>query len=189
MASDIETVTIVKDKDSTQKPIMQKENDLMLGYANLQDLATSLFGLKMTVINFIGAVIAVATTFITDYIWNDAKAVYMLLFLVGIDAITGIAKAIKAKTFSSAKLPRVLVIMIAYTTLLGIAWNLSKISPFYDFLPAILYGGFISTLLISIFENLHFLNLIPTKMYNYVRKKLDLIQVLVFGGMGKKDKK
>jgi hypothetical protein len=184
-----ELIAVSKDKDNIQKPIMQKENDLMLGYANHHDLLSTIFGLKLMAVNGIVALAAVITTFITSYIWDDANAIYMLLLLIGVDAVTGIFKAIKAKTFSSAKLPRILVIMVTYTTMLGIAWNISKFSPFYNFLPAVLYGGFVSTLIVSIFENLHQLNWIPDNLYNLIKGKLDLLQQFVFGKNFNKKKK
>ena len=194
MALNQETVhrisTIVEHKDTIENPIMQKDNDLMLGYSNSHDLLSSIFGFKLAAINFIVAISAVLTTFITDYIWDDAKAIYILLLLIGVDAATGIFKAIKAKIFSSAKLPRILVIMVVYTTMLGVAWNISKISPFYAFLPAVLYGGFVSTLMVSIFENLHQLKFIPDNVYNVVKTKLELLQAFMFGkNFNKKGKK
>ena len=185
-----ETIVVATSKDTIEKTIMQKENDLMLGYANFHDLISSIFGLKLAAINFIAAMIAMFTTFITNYVWDDARAIYILLVLILVDALTGISKAIKAKTFSSAKLPRILVIMVAYTTLLGVTWNVSKVSPFYAFLPAVLYGGFVSTLIVSIFENLHQLKWIPDNIYNLVMTKLELLQQFVFGkNFNKKRKK
>ena len=194
MAFNPETSTkisaVIEHKDTIENPIMQKGNDLMLGYANSHDLLSSIFGFKLAAINFVVAITAAITTFITDYIWDDAKAIYILLMLITVDAATGIFKAVKSKTFSSAKLPRILVIMVVYTTMLGIAWNVSKISPFYAFLPAVLYGGFISTLIVSIFENLHQLKWIPDNIYNLVKNKLELLQAFVFGrNFNKKGKK
>lgn len=179
-------------KDSNKKIIMQipKENDLMLGYANQHDLLSTVFGVKLMVINLIASFFAIISTFITDYVYDDAKAIYILLALIAVDAVTGIMKAVKVKKFSSSKLPRILVIMVIYTTMLGLSWNISKVSPFYVFLPGILYGGFISTLIISIFENLHELKYVPDNLYNLVRGKLDLIQAFVFGkNFNKKGKK
>ena len=181
MAFNQETVAVATSKDTIEKTIMQKDNDLMLGYANTHDLLSSIFGLKLVVLNFIAAFAAAMTTFITDYVWDDAKAVYLLLVIIGVDALTGVFRAVKTKTFSSAKLPRILVIMVVYTTMLGIAWNISKVSPFYAFLPAVLYGGFVSTLVVSIFENLHQLSWIPDNLYKLIKTKLELLQQFVFG--------
>ena len=185
-----EIVAVATHKDNIEKTIMQKDNNLMLGYENSHDLLSSIFGLKLVAANAIVAFVASTTTFITDYIWDDAKSVYILLMLIAVDALTGIFKAIKANNFSSSKLPRILVIMVAYTTLLSLAWNISKGSPIYAFLPAVLYGGFVSTLIISIFENLHQLKWIPDNIYNLVKNKLDLLQQFVFGkNFNKKNKK
>lgn len=168
---------------------MQKDNHLMLGYANWHELTDSLLGLKQTVFNFFIAFLAIMTTFINDYVWDNAAAIYFMLFLISVDAVTGISKSIKNKTFSSSRLPRILVIMLTYTTLLAISWNIAKFSPFYFWLPGALYGGFVATLLVSVFENLHNLKLIPDRIYNLVSRKLTSLQDLILGSKNKKSKK
>jgi hypothetical protein len=168
---------------------MQKDNHLMLGYANWHEFTDSLFGLKQTVLNSMVALLAVLTTFINNYVWNDAGAIYFMLFLIAFDATTGVFKAVKNKTFSSARLPRILVIMITYTSLLALAWNVAKFSPFYSWLPGILYGGFIATLIVSIFENLHALKIVPERIYSLVSKKLEALQALILGDKKNKKKK
>jgi len=168
---------------------MQKDNHLMLGYANLHELTSSLLGFKQTVFNFLIASLAIMTTFINNYIWDNAAAIYFMLFLISVDACTGIAKSVKNNTFSSSRLPRILVIMITYTTLLAISWNIAKFSPFYYWLPGALYGGFIATLVVSIFENLHHLKLIPSRVYDLVHSKLTSLQDLILGNKKKSNKK
>lgn len=161
--------------------MIHKNNKLMLGYENLSDLVTTVFGTKCITLNIMGGIIAGASAFITQYVWDDAKAVFILLGLIVLDAITGIFRAIKQKTFSSARLPRVLVIIILYTGLLSIGWNLAHISALYGWIPSILYGGFVTTLFVSIFENIHALGLVPDNIYNYIKTKIDLLQSFVFG--------
>ncbi len=153
----------------------------MLGYENSKELLNSAFGLKQIPINLIGVLITTISTFITNYVWDDARAVYTLIGIILIDAITGISRAIKSHTFSSAKLPRILVIIIVYTGMLSIGWNLSKVSQFYSWIPAVLYGGFVMTLLVSIFENMHELKLIPDNLYFYIKNKIELLQSFIFG--------
>ena len=70
-----------------------------MGFDSFKDLMDSILGLKNPIINFFMAIIAGSSSFITSYIWDDASAVYFLLFLVGIDAFTGVWKAYKYKTF------------------------------------------------------------------------------------------
>jgi phage-related holin len=181
MSVNPEFTTITDVKDKVEKDKMQKDNELMLGYSNTDDLLSSLFGLKLFIINIFGAMAAAITTFITSYIWDDATAIYMMLVLIIADATTGIIKSIKNKTFSSSRLPRVLVIMVVYTSLLAISWNVAKQSPFYAWLPPFLYGGFITTLLVSIFENLNQLGLLPKKIFNYFHGKMSHLQAFLFG--------
>lgn len=185
----IETLTIAI-KDSIKEVKMQnKDNHLMIGFANLHDLATSAFGLKSSVITFMISLFGALTAFITTYIYDDAKAVYTLLALIGLDAFTGIIKSIKNKTFSSARLPRILVIIIVYMSLLGIGWSLSKISSFYLWIPSALYFGFVTTLMISIVENLNQLGLISDGIFNAIKGKINLLQKFIFGKNYKNTKK
>jgi hypothetical protein len=176
-------------KDSKNSFYMQKNNHLMLGFISWHELFEKIIGIKQLAFNFFLAMAAVLTTFINDYVWNDAKAVYFMLFLISFDALTGVSKSIKNKTFSSARLPRILVIMIVYTSLLALSWNISKFSPLYYWLPGALYGGFIATLIVSIFENLHALNLIPDRLYDMVKSKLESLQSLIMGADKNKKKK
>lgn len=168
---------------------MQKNNHLMLGFISWHELFDKIVGVKQSVFNFFIAMVAVITTFINNYVWDDAKAIYFMLFLICFDAATGIYKSIKNKTFSSSRLPRILVIMVIYTSLLAVSWNISKYSPFYYWLPGALYGGFIATLVVSIFENLHALNLIPERLYQTIKSKLDALQALIMGADKSKKKK
>jgi hypothetical protein len=78
--------------------------------------------------------------------------------------------------------------MISYTGLLAISSNIAKYSPFYSFLPGILYGGFIATLVVSVFENLHALKVIPNRIYDTVMTKLEFLQSFIFGPKKDKDK-
>jgi hypothetical protein len=174
-------------KDTKTSFYMQKNNHLMLGFISWHELFDKIIGIKQLVFNFFLAMAAVMTTFINDYVWDDAKAIYFMLFLIIFDAATGIYKSLKNKTFSSSRLPRILVIMVIYTSLLAISWNISKFSPFYYWLPGALYGGFIATLIVSIFENLHALNIIPDRLYQMIKSKLDALQSLIMGA--KKDKR
>lgn len=176
-------------KDSKSNSNIQKNNHLMLGFISWHELFEKIIGVKQSVFNFSIATIAVITTFINNYVWDDAKAIYFMLFLIIFDAITGISKSLKFKMFSSSRLPRILVIMVIYTSLLAISWNISKYSPFYYWLPGALYGGFIAILVVSIFENLHALNLIPDRLYDSVKGKLDALQNLILGAQKDKKKK
>ena len=159
-------------KNTKNKNAMQKNNHLILGFDSLSDFFNTLLGLKNYMINTTVTCIAVLTTFITSYIWDSSSAVYFMLFLVGIDAITGIAKAIKKKIFSSSRLPRILVIMLSYCIMLAISWNAARYSFMFKPLPPIVYGGLISTLIISIFENFAILGIIEKELFFSIKNKV-----------------
>ena len=142
-----------------------KDNNLMLGYESVPDLLSSIFGLKVSGANLIFSSAGAVTAFITTYIYDDAHAVYVLVGFIFLDAITGILRAIKQKKFSSSKLPRILVIMICYLTLLSLGWNLAQVHDIFSWVPGALYFGFITTLCISIMENLYELGVISEKIY------------------------
>jgi len=160
---------------------MVKENNLMLGYCSFKELFKSAFGLDHIHTNFIMASIGGLITFITSYIYDDPQAIFVLIGMIGFDSLTGILKAIKFGTFSSAKLPRILVIMVIYISLLCLGWNLAKVDDMFDWLPGTLYFGFISTLTISIIENLHALGIISDDIYKHIKKKMKLVQEIFFG--------
>lgn len=160
---------------------MVKDNNLMCGYISFADLFKSAFGTEHMHTNIIMAFIGGLTTFITSYIYDDAQAIYVLIGMIAFDSLTGILKAIKHNTFSSAKLPRILVIMLLYTCLLSLGWNLAKVNDLFSWIPGTLYFGFVTTLTISIIENLHALNVISDNVYNYIQKKMKLLQEFLFG--------
>ena len=149
-----------------------KENRLILGFDNLKELFDSILGLKNSFINFLLATITASTSFVTEYIWDDASAVYFMLFLIVTDACTGIWKSIKNRTFSSSKLPRVLVISIIYVLMLAISWNAAKHSTLFIWLPGMVYGGLIGTPLVSIYENFAELNYVPKGLLYDIKEKI-----------------
>lgn len=167
---------------------MTKDNNLMLGYESFADLFRSAFGIQNISANFLMSSIGALITFITSYIYDDAQAIFVLVGMIAFDSLTGIMKAIKNKTFSSAKLPRILVILVIYTGLLSLGWNLAKVNDLYSWIPGTLYFGFISTLTISIIENLHQLGIISDSMYKYFQRKLGLLQEFFFGKSDNKSK-
>lgn len=160
---------------------MVKDNNLMCGYISFADLFKSAFGTEHMHTNLIMAFIGGLTAFITSYIYDDAQAIYVLMGMIAFDSLTGILKALKHNTFSSAKLPRILVIMLLYTCLLSLGWNLAKVHDIFSWVPGTLYFGFVTTLVISIIENLHALNVISDNVYCYIKKKMRILQEFFFG--------
>jgi len=149
-----------------------KENKLILGFESTQELFSSILGLKNSFINFILAVCTAFTSFVTQYIWDDASAVYFLLFLIIVDAGTGVWKSVRNRTFSSSKLPRVLVISIIYVLMLAISWNAAKHSELFLWLPGMVYGGLVGTPLVSIYENFAELGYVPKGLLYDIKEKI-----------------
>ncbi len=160
---------------------MNSNNKQILGYMNFEDLASSLFGLKASVVTVIGAFFATITTVITEYVWDDARAIYVLFAFIIFDAISGILRSVRDGTFTLSRLPRIVVIFVLYTGMLAVSWNLAQVSPVYFWVPSVLYGGFIVTLAISVFENVYVLGYIPEYMYKTIMEKVGLVQSFMFG--------
>jgi uncharacterized membrane protein YfcA len=144
---------------------MIQENDKILGFSNFSEFIECLLGLKNAFVNSLFAIATTLTTFITNYVWDDAKAVYFLVFAITLDAITGIWKAIHYKKFRSAKLPRIFVIATIYVLMLSISWNSANFSPLFVWLPGAVYGGLLGTQLVSIYENLSELGYLPKGLF------------------------
>lgn len=145
---------------------------MILGYNNFSDLIYTTLGLKTFTLNVVVAFLASLSTFITDYVYDDARAIYVMLALLIFDFATGIWYAIKSNTFTSTRLPRILVNAVVYTLLLGISWNIAEVYPLFGFLPGLIYGGLIATMLVSLLENLTKLNLIPDSILKRLLEKL-----------------
>lgn len=160
---------------------MVKDNNLMCGFLSFDDLLKSAFGTEHLQTNLIMAFIGGISTFITSYIYDDAQAIYVLMGLIAFDSLTGVLKALKFNRFSSAKLPRILIIMVIYTSMMSLGWNLAKVNDFYSWIPGTLYFGFVTTLGISIIENLHELGVISDNVYFYIKRKISILQDFFFG--------
>ena len=162
-----------------------QENKLILGFDSFGELLGSLFGLKNPLLNMALAFGATLTSFITQYIWDDASAVYFMVIIIVIDAFAGIWKSIKYKTFRSSKLPRIFVITTIYVVMLSISWNAAKFSPLFIWLPGAVYGGLIGTQIVSIYENFAELGYLPKGLLYDLKQKIGKFT----GGKEKEDKK
>ena len=81
-------------------------------------------------------------------------------------------QSIRHRSFSSSKLPRVLVISIIYVLMLAISWNAAKHSELFIWLPGMVYGGLIGTPLVSIYENFAELGYVPKGLIYDIKEKL-----------------
>lgn len=157
---------------NTKNNIDMKENKLILGFGSVKELMDSVLGLKNSLVNFVLAACTALTSFITQYIWDDASAVYFMLFLILIDASTGVWKSIVNRSFSSSKLPRIFVISIIYVLMLSISWHAAKHSSLFVWLPGMVYGGLIGTPLVSIYENFAELGYVPKGLVYDIKEKI-----------------
>ncbi len=148
-------------------------NKTLFGFESMNDFLTTLFGNPNN--KFIIGVFSIygaTTSFISNYIYDNAKAVYFLFFLLVVDLITAIYRSMKSKTFNSKRLGRVLIVMVSYAVTLSIAWNAGKYSLLFAPLAGLIYNGFVAVNLLSIYENLIAVNLIPTNVGVGLIKKI-----------------
>jgi phage-related holin len=150
----------------------------VLGFDSLNDFGHTAFSPASGKFLTIMAIIGGFSSFISEYVYSDAKAIYFLLALLSVDCITGVVNAVKKGEFSSKRLPRVLAVMLAYLTVLCLGTQMSKYNTSLDFLPGAIYFGLSSVLAISILENINSLGLLPKELAS---KILDMIK------SGKKD--
>jgi len=144
----------------------------ILGFKSIQDFFSTLI-IKNCTLNITFSSLAIFTTFITKYVYDDASAIYFLFFLLIVDFITGVACSIKNKSFGSARLMRIVATLITYVLVLSISWNAAKYSLWFIFLPGLVYGLMIGTQIISILENLMKLKLIKREFYNKIKNKIN----------------
>jgi len=148
-----------------------EHNNSLLGFENLTDFATTLVGWKTKY--FVGTA-SILGGFITSYIYHSEIAIYFLLFLLAMDTVTAVLRAIKQNKFTSKRLPRILAIMLSYMLLLACSTWMSHFSILYAWLPGALYTGFISVLFVSIGENLMLSGWIPADLYFQIKEKINL---------------
>lgn len=142
-----------------------------LGFSNISDLLTTLV-IPTKSVWITGALTAISG-FITHYMYTTAEAVYFLFFLLAIDFITGILKAIFVqKDFCSRKFPRSIVSAVSYALLLIISTGAAKHSVWFTFLPNFVYGILLSTLIISIVENMTKLGWIDASLMGAIKNKI-----------------
>lgn len=149
-----------------------KHNTALLGYDSISDFIQTNLGLSHLKLNCFASIIAILTTFITDYVYDDARAYYFLIFSLAVDFITGIWKSVKNKTFSSSRIPRMFVTILFYSLMLSLAWNSARSSELFIWLPSAIFAGFLSTTLVSIFENIYAIGFLPKSIYDILKQRL-----------------
>lgn len=144
------------------------DNFHLMGFDSMGDFLNTTLGTKTVKANAVTGIAAGITGFVTNYVYDDAHAIWFLVFLCTVDLLTGVAKAFRNSNFSSKKFPRAFVSMLAYVCLIAISWNAAKHIPELNFVPGLVYGGVISTLVISVYENLKSLEWIDPKFLDRI---------------------
>lgn len=139
-----------------------------IGFENIQDYFHTLFGTKTLAFNLTVSIVTAMTAFITKYIYNDVAAVYLMIIMAGVDFLTGVMCAIQNNSFRSARLPRQFVSIFSYCVLLSFSWNMAEHSKLFSLLPAIIYGGILATLFVSVAENCSKLGIINKNLYQKI---------------------
>ena len=153
-------------------------NKDFLGFESFRDFITSTLGMNSPLINSIGALIALLSSFITDYMWDSYEAVYVLWLLMALDWFTGLSYAIKSKTYWSRKNFRMPIYFIATSVLLSLSWHLSHVNVFFYPLPSLVYGGFCAVYLSSLMENTGKLGWLPLPLSNLIAKRFGLKELV-----------
>lgn len=161
-------------------------NKDFFGFHSMSDFLTSIFGMKSPIANTIGALIATASSFITDYMWDSYQAVYVLWALMSLDWITGLTYAIKSKTYWSRKNFRMPIYFIATSVFLSLSWWLAKSNVFFFPLPSLVYGGFCAVYLTSLLENAGKMGWLPKPLADAIANRFGLKE-LIKSGFGRKE--
>jgi phage-related holin len=146
-----------------------------LGFSSLQDLCTSVLGLKYAAVHaVVVAFFTLLTSFISLYIWDSPEAVYTLWSLMLFDYFTGILKAIRGKRFASFKLFRMPIFFVVTTAILSLSFWMAQSSIVFILLPTIVMAGFMSVYAISLIENLGELGWLPKPIVKLLKNKFGL---------------
>ncbi len=155
-----------------------KNNVTIFGYESLSDFINTNLGIDTFKYNALIAILVGLSSFVTNYVYNDYRAVYFMLFALLMDGATDVWLSLKNKKFSSARLPRVLITMVFYCLLLCLSWNAAKFNIVFTFLPGLIWGGLMTTILVSVFENVYYLGYLPESIFNILKQRLRLNKIL-----------
>lgn len=159
--------------------------DHIFGFTSTGDFFKTFLGLKnfLTIgpISFIGAIIS----FITSYIYDDAKAVLVLVALRAFDLLTGIVKSYHKRaqegkkgfahflgSIRSNRLMRGFLVLFLQMCLLAICRNLGASFSILSFVSGLVYFGLSTTQLVSIAENLYESKIIKFNLPSILKDKI-----------------
>lgn len=139
------------------------KSNLIFGYNSVYDFLDSNFGLQNTLPHFILSTFFGILGQIFNYQYNNELCIIILGIGLAITSILGIIKSIKNKLFTSDRFPRILIRMLLYTILLGISWEISNVSEYFNWIPGVFFGGFLSISIIGSIKN--FSRIFKTNFY------------------------
>lgn len=160
-------------------------HNTFFGFKSLLDFRNTLFSIQYPGVVLVSSIIGALSSFITTFVYDSYAAVYTLLGMLVVDAISGIYRSVKEKRFAVEKLPRVLLIMTSYMVLLSVGFNLAKSSILWSFLPSTIYFGLSSVVLISILDNLASVGLIPPTLIKKLKSLIKKQDTLLDDQLGK----
>lgn len=172
---------------------MNAKSVKIFDFMNFFEGAVIINFLKSSLVSMVLAGMAAITTFITNYVWDDAKAVWVLVSLMtgnwAMDMAISIHASyilsrdkeyiapkkraeLKKRKFSVTRTFGIVFSLVIAFWLLGIAWGLSKANPVYYFMPGFVYGGFSGAYVVSVYKNLTYLGFFPKDVVRTLKEKL-----------------
>lgn len=153
----------------------------VFGFFSTEDFFSTLLGLKNWIAVGAVSVIGAISSFITAYVYDDLKAVMVLVALLSFDVVTGIIKSYTKReskgwkelvlSIKSNRLMRGFLILACQIVLLAICWNVGLVFPILSFVAGFVYFGLVTTQLISISENLYAAKIIKFNLPSQLKEK------------------
>lgn len=122
-----------------------------------------LLGIITTVFELIG-----------QYIYSSPEAIIFLVALIVFDMGTAVVRSFKQQEFSSRKFPKFIAITISYISVIAIGHNIAEYTFIQEWLPNFIYTGLVLVILSSILENLDSMDLLPSKISEFIREKFEI---------------
>lgn len=158
--------------------------DHVFGFFSTEDLVSTFLGLKNWLAVGAVSIIGALTSFITSYVYDDARAIAVLVALLAFDVVTGIVKSYIKRanegkkgwkefilSIKSNRLMRGFLILALQLCLLAICWNIGLVFPVLSFVSGLVYFGLATTQLISISENLYAAKIIKFNLPSQLKDK------------------
>lgn len=144
------------------------------GFDSMSDFVESFLGFKHWLGTGIISIATAIASFISNYMWDDPVSVYLLWILMSADWISGVAKSMKKKKFSSYRFWRMPLYFVATSFVVSLSWWIAKKQVVYVWLPGLTMSGFYGVYFFSLLENLGELGLLPKRIIKLLQNKIGL---------------